>query len=118
VGRDRGRWFPFAPFPLIEFVGYIFHHFPITRRQVTCKCRRSSEVRVTRGSLGSICSTTELRPLVVSDSTEELIFRTAVWLLDKDRFEIGKESTQMLLEPEKLRLNELKVFYLCQKIEK
>ena len=45
----------------------IFHHFPITRNLVLVKCRQFSVLGVTRGSLGSACSTTELRPLVVSD---------------------------------------------------
>jgi len=33
--------------------------------------------RLNRG-LGSVCSTTELRPLVISDCTQESTFRTAV----------------------------------------
>src|SRR5712664_71486 len=55
----------------------IFHHFRIRRCLVVYKCRRSSDLGFARGSLGSLCSTTELRPLVVSDCTQELICRTA-----------------------------------------
>ncbi len=43
----------------------IFHHFPITRNFVSVKYCQLSVLGLTRGSLGSICSTTELRPLVV-----------------------------------------------------
>jgi hypothetical protein len=38
----------------------------------------TAEWELTRGSLGSSRSAIELRPLVVSDSTQKLIFRTAV----------------------------------------
>src|SRR5215472_10751016 len=43
----------------------IFHHFPVRRCFVVYKCRRSSDLGFTRGSLGSSRSAIELRPLVV-----------------------------------------------------
>ncbi len=55
----------------------IFHHFPIVAYFTGTKCRQFSVLEFARGSLGSVCSTTELRPLVVSDCTQELVFRTA-----------------------------------------
>ena len=59
----------------------VFRHFPITSCLVACKCRRSSELGFTRGSLGSSDSATELRPLVVSNSTQESIVGTAISIL-------------------------------------
>jgi hypothetical protein len=55
----------------------IFHHFPITGCFVVCKCRQFSVLGFTRGSLGSSNSATELRPLVVPNCTQELVFGTA-----------------------------------------
>ncbi len=49
----------------------IFHHFPITGNSVSDKCRQFSVLGFTRGSLGSSRSATELRPLVVFDSTTD-----------------------------------------------
>jgi hypothetical protein len=48
----------------------IFHHFPITWDFVLVKCRQFSVLGFTRGSLGSVCSATELRPLVVLNCTQ------------------------------------------------
>ncbi len=44
-----------------------------------------------RGSLGSVCSTSELRPLAFFDCTHELIFRTPVCLL----YPPGRVHTQV-----------------------
>src|SRR4029077_7834761 len=41
----------------------IFHHFPITRRFVVCKCRQFSVLGLTRGSLGSFYTAIVRRPL-------------------------------------------------------
>ncbi len=43
----------------------VSHHFPITRRFEVYKCRRSSEIGLTRGSLGSSYSAIELCVRVV-----------------------------------------------------
>jgi len=48
-------------------------------------------LRVGRGSLGSVRSTSELRPLAFSDCTHELIFRTPVCLL----YLTGRVHTQV-----------------------
>ncbi len=60
-------------------------HFPsflIARDPVLVKCRQFSMLGLTRGSLGSVSSTTELRPLVVSNCTQESIGRPALSILD------------------------------------
>jgi hypothetical protein len=48
-------------------------------------------LRFGRGSLGSVCSTSELRPLAFFDCTHELIFRTPVCLL----YLTGRVDTQV-----------------------
>ncbi len=41
----------------------IFHHFPIAACFIMYKCRQFSVIGFTGGSLGSVCSAAELRPL-------------------------------------------------------
>src|SRR5258708_33603427 len=59
-----------------------FPSFPIARDLVLVKCRQFRMLGLTRGSLGSVSSTTELRPLVVSNCTQESIGRPAFSILD------------------------------------
>jgi hypothetical protein len=80
----------------------IFHHFPITENSALLKCRQFSVLGFTRGSLGSVCSTTELRPLVVSDCTQELMQGTkyalvvgkTVYTLEGHEAELDKYAAQ------------------------
>jgi hypothetical protein len=44
----------------------IFHHFPITDRFDSSKCRQFSVLGLTRGSLGNSYSAIELRPLALN----------------------------------------------------